>query len=372
MDVAGGKGPADRQPTGAPGATGAAALIAGVESYAAGPSWDLDGPVRDALAYRDWLLSCLGMAPQAVTLLLSPLPGSLRLVEDAGAVWRRADQECVRHAVFQELAAESSEWLFVAWSGRGLVDRDGRRRLLCADATEHAPRCLDLEAALAAFRPDAAPEHPRQLWLVDVHGQSPGGVPRPGPAHCGRPHATRGQQVLFAISPGGQRRPGGLGGPRGPGGTTAGRFGAEAQRLLRAHPEWRYDSRQLADALRERFASAMTASADVAAPARASARPRLTLDDRRRLYEALAAVPVMQDPGLRAAVIDQLPPEIASSVPRSPVMRVEILELIGTCAAFEHGLRHLWEAVSLLDAGSLALADLERTLRGTPEWCAPD
>ncbi|MCX4908779.1 hypothetical protein [Streptomyces sp. NBC_00878] len=385
----------------------ARALLVAVETYEAGTAWDLDGPVRDLLAQRAWLLG-QGLDPERITLLVSPLPKNRALLREAGVTGRPADRESVHRALFRELAAADSDWLFVAWSGHGLVDLDGHRRLMYADAVGQDLRSLDVEAALAAFRSDVAPGHARQLWLLDAcqtftDAASAADALRPDPVPRGRLRAVREQQVLFACGPGeatgnrervaGDRA--GDGAPRASGvsrvsgaSRASGAFSAAALTLLHAHPQWRFDAAPLADALREEFSAAAAAGGAAAVlptslwfdgaghtarteVGRAAPRRRLGSADHRRMYDALADVPVMQDPGLRAAVIGQLPLEIGASVPRSPVMRVEILTLIRTCLVFDNGLFHLWDAVSLLDAGTLALAELESVLRDYPESFTP-
>ncbi|MGY6018451.1 effector-associated domain 2-containing protein [Streptomyces spinosirectus] len=366
---------------------GSRAVLVAVETYETGSSWDLDGPVRDALAYRAWLLG-RGVPADSITVLASPLSKNRALLEAAGVEWRVAGREGVHQALFREQAAVAGDWLFVAWSGHGLVDLEGHRRLVYADAAPGDLRSLDLESALAAFRSDVAPGHPRQLWLVDAcqtftDVTSVGHALRPDPVPRGRLRQVEVQQVLFACGPGqvtgtrsGPDDTASGGAPR-----ASGTFSATALDLLLAHPEWRHDTAALATALRERFrANGMTSGGPTSLwfegagdavrteVRRATPRRRLELADHRRLCTALEAVPVMRDPGLRAAVIGHLPLEVCTSVPRNAVTRVEILELIRTCLVFENGLGHLWGAVSLLDAGTMALDELRAVLNDYPEW----
>ncbi|MFD7812774.1 hypothetical protein ACFV6E_07465 [Streptomyces sp. NPDC059785] len=349
---------------------GGRAVLVAVETYGTGGAWDLNGPVRDALAHRAWLLE-QGLSAEAITVLASPLPTSRALLAEAGVDWRPADREQVHRTLFREVAAAADDWLFVAWSGHGLVDLEGRRRLVYADAIPTDLRCLDLDGALAAYRSDIAAGHARQLWLIDAcqtftDVTSVGHALRPDPVPRGRLRRVDGQHVLFAC---------------GPGQVSTGVFSAAALELLRVHPEWRYDSAPLAAALRERFRahgphspvpttlwSEGGGDAIHAEAGRAAPRRRLELADYHRLLGALQTVPIMQDPGLRAVVIGHLPPDICTSVPRNAVARVEMLELIRTCAAFRHGLWHLWGAMSLVDAGTVEFNDFEAVLRDYPEW----
>jgi hypothetical protein len=351
------------------GGSGRAVLVA-VEVYGTGSAWNLDGPVRDALAYRAWLLG-QGVPAGSITVLASPLPANRALLAAAGVEWRAADRERVHDVLFREVGTEAGDWLFVGWSGHGLVDLEGRRRLVYADAVAADLRCLDLDGALAAFRSDVAPGHPRQLWLIDAcqtftDAAGVGHTVRSDPVPRGRLRQVAGQHVVFAC---------------GPGEATSGVFTAAALELLRAHPEWRHDSARLAAALRERFRANGSTTLPTSlwseggghavrseAVRAAGPRRRLELADVQRLLSALQSVPVMCDPGLRAVVIGHLPLDIGMSVPRNAVARVEILELIRTCVAFRNGLWHLWSAVSLVDAGTAALDDLEAVLKDYPEW----
>lgn len=355
------------------------AVLVAVESYGSG--WSLDGPVRDALAYRDWLIGS-GLEPEAITVLASPLPRNEALLKDVGVDWRPAEREHVHQALLREAGPAGSDWLFVAWSGHGLIDLDGHPRLLYADARADDLRCLDLDAFLAAFRSDLAPSHPRQLWVAGacqtfVDAVTAGNALRPDPVPRRQLRSGASQRVLFACGPGqatGQRRAGAA--------EASGLFSRTVLELLRAQPELRHDTAQLAAGLRKRFQGAgdgvptslwfdNAGESGRTEAKRTAPRRRPDLADERRLYEALYAVPVMRDPGTRAAVIARLPSVISSSVPRNPVARIEILELIGTCVLFENGLGHLWAAISLLDAGTAELGDLEAVLRDHPEWFTP-
>ena len=55
------------------------AVIVGVEQYAAGKPWGLDGPALDACRFAAWLTG-RGVPADRITLLVSPLP------ENEGAV----------------------------------------------------------------------------------------------------------------------------------------------------------------------------------------------------------------------------------------------------------------------------------------------
>jgi hypothetical protein len=347
------------------------ALLIGVETYEAGTAWDLDGPVRDALGFATWLRE-LGVGEDRITLLLSPLERNRHLAASAGPTYRPADRDTVHRVLTRELAGERSEWLFVAWSGHGLIDAERSRRLLFADAVPRDLRCLDVEAALALYRSDGAPGHPRQLWLLDAcqtHADAAmtAGALRPDPVPRATPRQLADQHALFACGPGEVAR----------GGLRSGAFSTEALRLLRGRPELRQTPRLLAETLRTRFGNTTSLWFEGDGDARRSTaaangrRRKLDLADRYRLHDALAAVPALREPASRSRVIGLLPDEIAGSVPRSAVMRLEILDLVETCLAFREGLTHLWSAITLVDPGTLAREELLAVLRDYPEWFTP-
>ncbi|MFF3356793.1 caspase family protein [Streptomyces sp. NPDC002917] len=347
------------------------ALVVGVESYEAGSVWDLDGPVHDALGFARWLRE-LGVRDESLTLLLSPLERNRVLADGFGLRYRPADRNTVHQVLTRELADERTDWLFVAWSGHGLIDADRSRRLLFADAVHRDLRGLDVEAVLAMYRSDGAPGHPRQLWLFDAcqtyaDPAATAGALRPDPIPRSTPRQQADQHVLFACGPGEATR----------NGMRSGVFSAEALRLLREHPDWRRSPRALAEALRSGFGTTTSlwfegdGEAGRTAVRRKVPGRRLDLSDKRRLRDALAVVGVMRQPESRSQVIGLLPDEIAGSVARSGVMLLEILDLVETCLAFGDGLTHLWTAVSLVDPGTTALDDLLEVLQGYPEWFTP-
>ncbi|WP_369392882.1 hypothetical protein AB5J72_38850 [Streptomyces sp. CG1] len=73
---------------------------------------------------------------------------------------------------------------------------------------------------------------------------------------------------------------------------------------------------------------------------------------REALVEALEALPVMIDKDSREAVLRRLPRALATSIPRSGILRVEVLGLLDTCLAFPGGLRELRDAIRQVDTGT--------------------
>ncbi|MFJ4975647.1 hypothetical protein ACIP6X_09950 [Streptomyces coeruleorubidus] len=97
---------------------------------------------------------------------------------------------------------------------------------------------------------------------------------------------------------------------------------------------------------------------------RGSSEPSL----RKALVEALEDLPAMADPGSREAVLRRLPRRLATSIPRSAVLRVELLGLVDTCITFHGGLRSLWEAISFVDTGTRERDVLFTVLLRMPEF----
>jgi hypothetical protein len=92
------------------------------------------------------------------------------------------------------------------------------------------------------------------------------------------------------------------------------------------------------------------------------------LSKRRRLVLVLETVPAMADLHSREAVLRLLPAEVKSSMPRSPVTRVDLLGVVDTCLQFPDGLSHLWEALCLVDPGTQARGALAGVLAEFPSF----
>ncbi|MFD9908337.1 hypothetical protein [Streptomyces sp. NPDC059063] len=367
------------------------AVVVGVERYAGGSAWDLDGPAGDALAYAHRLLDA-GLPPDRLTLLVSPLPANSAAVERAGLDHRPADRESVHQVLFREVPRRSGELFFLTWSGHGLVDPGGRRRLLYADAVPEDIRSLDLDAALAAWRSDLVPSFPRQVWLIDAcqvfaDPARAGAALRPDPVPVGTLRERPGQHALFACAPGQTAREGRSGG-HAP--FTAHVLAAMDDFLdgTAGVPDGAPDPRPLIDALRERVTAAGDGTGQTptyfwhsgpegqrehwsrpappavpGAPDAAVAPARPSRAQRKRLLDTLERVPAMADSDTRSSVIRQLPPEIAGSVPRSAITRFALLDLIDTCLSFPGGLGELLEALDMVDGGTSAGAAFAAAVR---------
>jgi hypothetical protein len=115
------------------------AIVIGVEQYWR-PEHCLNGPLRDALAFRSWLLDKGGATERTLRLLLSPLED--RMVPE-GVSFRAATWDNVMQAV-EDATREAAEAdrLFFYFSGHGIQDGlEPRKPVLLAsdfsDAYEH-------------------------------------------------------------------------------------------------------------------------------------------------------------------------------------------------------------------------------------------
>ncbi|MFC7896835.1 caspase family protein [Streptomyces sp. NPDC057381] len=138
------------------------ALVVGVETYDAGPGWDLPGPARDAVRFHR-LLRAAGVPDANIRLHLAPLPPYVPEVPYAPA-----DHATLRRRLVRELPTARGEVLWVWWGGHGVLDRGGHLRLFCADATTEDKLGIDLDSALERYAGDAVPGLAEQLWLVDA------------------------------------------------------------------------------------------------------------------------------------------------------------------------------------------------------------
>lgn len=230
------------------------ALVVGVEAYAAGGGWSLDGPALDACRFAAWLTG-RGVPADRVSLLVSPLPKNAAAVaEAAGEVpVRPADSATVR-AALTELRRRTSGLLVVHWGGHGVVEGE-ERRLLYADATADDQRNLNLTVLLRSLRSSTYPGHPRQFVLVDACAlparRAADRLPDERFAE-GRSDPWRDQWVLMAASPGEAAANDDARG--------TGLFSSVLrEELARLPVRWPPDAESLRDAVRDRFEDLRTA-----------------------------------------------------------------------------------------------------------------
>ncbi len=141
------------------------ALLVGIERYAEGGDWNLNGPARDVIEFHAWLCS-RGVPAKQIGALVSPLDQNLAALEKSGIDFAPATAEGIR-AALNALHVASGELLFLFWAGHG-VHNDREHRLFTADATTHDKRNYGLESLRASLRSDYFAGFPLQIILVDA------------------------------------------------------------------------------------------------------------------------------------------------------------------------------------------------------------
>ncbi|WAP55904.1 VMAP-C domain-containing protein [Streptomyces sp. S465] len=117
------------------------AVLVAVERYNGSDGLNLDGPVHDALAMREWLTG-QGVPAENIQLLASPLEHNRAALEAAHPGYRPAERADVRQVFQDELRSIDADWLWVYWAGHGVQTQRGRWSLLYPET-----RDTDLQGA---------------------------------------------------------------------------------------------------------------------------------------------------------------------------------------------------------------------------------
>ncbi|MFC6016826.1 hypothetical protein ACFP2T_11485 [Plantactinospora solaniradicis] len=329
------------------------AVLVGVEEYAAGPAWRLDGPALDACRFARWLIG-RGVPAERIELLVSPLPTNRSAVERSGLRTRHPDRATVDLVLHDEVRhGADDELLFVYWGGHGVIDSDESRRLFYADADSANRRNLHLDGLLQSLRTDRFPQR-HQLVVVDAcqnfAGQWRGTRALPADLpQIGTPRPGRDQHVLLAASPGERA-----------GNVDARRTGAFSEVLLgelvaQQDDRWPPNAETVAAGVSRRFAQLRSDGQTrqtpsylwyhaphgerrigVPGPVPRSA-ARLDLHGLKAISEALLAIDELLDPAVRRQVLLFLPRDIAVVTPTADDARAQVQHWIRTCARFPDG-----------------------------------
>jgi hypothetical protein len=343
-------------------------VVVGIDRYEAGAGWDLDGPVADALRFARWFMS-RGVPPERITALLSAPPENAHKADDLPYTVLPADRATVHRILLRTVTAAPSDLLWVVWGGHGVVDAEGRRRLLYADATVHDPLNLDFDALLTYYR--SAPGHPRQIWLVDACQslRDPWRTRRLLPHEdygAASPLTARDQAVLFAVRPGEAAANLTL--------SRTGLFSREALAVLTDSAGWPPDPGAVMDRLRDRFTHLRAAGLPQQTPTYVWSRTwdgdegqllslghadgggpeqltDLTPDRLRILTDALLAVEEFVEPQGREEILGLLRIGVRAAIPRHSRPRLDTISILRVCARRPGALRELAEAVLLCAGG---------------------
>ncbi|MFH8238000.1 caspase family protein [Streptomyces sp. NPDC018321] len=353
------------------------ALVVGVETYDAGPGWDLPGPARDAVRFHR-LLRAAGVPDANIRLHLAPLPPYVPEVPYAPA-----DHATLRRQLVRELPTARGEVLWVWWGGHGVLDRAGHLRLFCADATTEDKLGIDLDSALERYAGDAVPGLADQLWLVDAcetfeealafrEALPPDALP------VGRRGTAHRQTVLRAA---------------GRGRTAAndpvratGLFSdvllallADRAAVLPAPP----DPEELFPAVRARIAALREAGrtlqypeirlqsperTEVLVPGAPGGRER-PASPLLRAVDALLAYPLMSDPAERQTVVAALDPGVTGTLPRHTKARTDAAGILGGLLRRRpQALWDLYDAVVTVDDDPERKGELAEAIRDLADF----
>ena len=130
-------------------------LVVGIEKYQEA-SWNVKGggPVNDALKFADWLCR-RGVPKENIRLCLSPLEENNHLVEQLDLKLEEATEHNLSEIIENDLSQKKGDLVCIFWAGHGLLTSERERRLLCADATFHNWRNLNLDSLFLLLKSDS-------------------------------------------------------------------------------------------------------------------------------------------------------------------------------------------------------------------------
>lgn len=347
------------------------AFVVGIDRYDVGPTWDLDGPAKDAARFTSWLLERGVPADQILVFLSPPDKEPLAMPFPPGITVRPARREPLSDAIARTLPAWRGDLLWLFWAGHGVLTRDDHLRLFYADASTGDKRNLDLNSLLIALRSDLYAGFTRQIGVVDAcqtyaerlqlattlpSETLPYGQPLPG----------REQFVLYAASPGQ--------GAVNLGSAQAGQFSQMVMEEL-AGPssgnDWPPDMDLVATRLDQRFTElraaghasqtptsfrwrAWTGSEHILGEAASGSAWSATTQARRpsglalrEMVERLLDLDVIDDPVSRRNVVHLLRKGLATTISYDSSSRPHVVNIITRSLDYPGGLTELMDAVKL-------------------------
>jgi hypothetical protein len=176
------------------------AVVVAIEHYGL-TGEDLDGPAADAVRFIDWL-GRRGVSGGQVTLLASPLEANGTSLEATGVPSRPATRQAIYDLFVDELPKSSGDLLWLYWSGHGLMDSAGGRRLLTADAHDIDPVNIDLDSLLTYLHSDYNAGWPQQVAVIDACAAHATTLPAPQAFPLQRFESVTRQFVIFGAGPG--------------------------------------------------------------------------------------------------------------------------------------------------------------------------
>ncbi len=146
------------------------AVVVGVEKYAIGEKWNLDGPASDAIRFVQWLREKKEVPAKNIHLFLSPLDINRDLLQQVDVKPNLAEEHLLRKVLTNDLAdaAGRGKLLFLFWGGHGVIETDQDRRLFCGDATDNNKTVINLDSLLKMLRTKPWSGFVRQIGIVDA------------------------------------------------------------------------------------------------------------------------------------------------------------------------------------------------------------
>jgi hypothetical protein len=359
------------------------ALVVGIEQYAGGSEWKLNGPASGARHFADWLIG-RGVPAANVKLFLSPLDENSDLLNRPGPTVRAATGDVIYNAINDELRPADGDLLYLFWAGHGIISIDGTRRLFCADARADSVVTLNLNSLLSALHTDAFVGFPQQIVVVDACANYIESLPL---AHTlpertfaqGGPRSAE-QFVLLGAKPGDLAK--NLDAEK------TGLFSREVRELLEREPldRWPPDMVALTASLQRRFiklreerltdqtpsffwyrdwdANEGTLGQPSIEPAVATSAAlpadllEVTFREKGEVVDALVSIPAIKNPNNRETILQQLRSDIYRSIPRDPALQFDVFNTVDTCLNYAGGIQELYEVVR--DVGRPAPAQRQK------------
>jgi len=367
------------------------ALVVGIEQYAAGKSWDLNGPAHDAVKFTAWLES-QGVPSSQIIRCLAPLQKNATSIEAAAPDAQLATRQGIHNAL-TSLSSRQGELLVIYWSGHGILTPAESRRLFYSDATAQSMLNLDLNDLLLTLRSSSFPQLDQQLIVVDTCANYVASSTTSLPSAtfaAGKPLSDRRQYALYAAATGElaknlDREQTGL-------------FTREILSYLKsaAPGTWPPDLSTLVQHLHKRFSDLRAKGETQQTPAdfwyrdwkgsvgrlgepivviptsaASSSTTAMLLSANARqdavvsLLDLVEAIPSIRNPGSREVLLSNLRPEIFRAIPRvsGANLRVEVINVLETCLNYANGIQDLLRRIRLMDGESEQVRELETKVK---------
>ncbi|HYP29644.1 MAG TPA: hypothetical protein VE262_23225 [Blastocatellia bacterium] len=144
------------------------AVVVGVEKYALGPQYNLNGPAHDGVRFARWLRS-RGVPAKNISLCLSSIEDRGALLGGLDVPAGDAKWHLIESAFLEKLAAPDlgGELLFIFWGGHGVARNDLQRYLFVEEAQANNMKAVNFTSLLSKLRSKQAGRFRQQIGIVD-------------------------------------------------------------------------------------------------------------------------------------------------------------------------------------------------------------